>query len=306
MSKCIVILLSNYYRYQKILCFRLFKRKIYERKEARHYGRKLNQFALELYKRRSFSYFFEKVQQKKIERETVHKSQQQFLLYRKKKAFMELKATLIPRVNYIKDNLKAMKLYILNLYGFTFDHWIAYVDKKNQLKQISEKIEANILLHMKEKFINKLYQRKKAKVNKAKIFDIVSKRLMRLKGKQTIRAWREITVFRRTLKIAEQIYHHQRNHQILKIYFSKWLESYCEGTNKKQALAKMLVKIYKRSVEQGFASLAVHYARKKKLDLCFDRIYEKYITRLLKTHFDAWSNFVVFRTLGSDSLDEGL
>jgi len=105
------------------MCFRLFHKKVHEKKEAKIYSDKLDQFADEVHKRRGFLTFMKNAKRLRANRIDLEEREAEFALYRKQKAFSEFKTLLFPRINAMKSNLKAMKFYILKLYSISFEAW---------------------------------------------------------------------------------------------------------------------------------------------------------------------------------------
>jgi len=105
------------------MCFRLFHKKVEERREARVYSEKLDQFADEVYKRRGFLTFMKNAKRLRANRQDLEEREAEFALSRKVKAFSEFKSVLFPRIKAMKSNLKAMKFYILRLYSISFGAW---------------------------------------------------------------------------------------------------------------------------------------------------------------------------------------
>lgn len=290
-------------RYRKITCFKLFQRKVNERKETRNYFKKLNQFAFEVYKRRGFLLFLQSALLSKVTRQSLKQSYHAFLDLRRNKAFLDMKRVVWPRVLAMRKNMKAMKFYMLTLFGTTFHYWKKFLRQKLETKQISLKIQENAVYYKKKAFIDKLSHLIEDKAHEnGDVKDI--KRILTKKIKRRIMyAWKTFAAFKSELKKRQKTLVNKRKDLALQSYFQIWLERHYGTAKKKYMLANVVVKLYKKSIEQGFVSLAGSYFKEKKLEIGFDEIHERYITNLLKNHYDTWKGKFLFQKLANESLD---
>lgn len=286
------------------MCFRLFQRRVTEHKEARVYTEKLDQFAFEIYRRRSFLTFLTNTLQRKASRKILQKSTKSFQSFLKQKAFADLTKILMPRINHMKDNMKAMKWYILRLYSVAFRRWKLFRKYTAKMNATSERIRINILLNWKRKFIKNLYIITKKKTIKEDKNHLATDKVSKSQKKKVISALKKNTEKKILLQETLNKWLEKRDGKILERYLKIWLDIYCENVKKRYELANALLKVYKKSIEQGFASIAVYYCKKRKLELGFDAIHEKYIASLLRNKFGIWKNQFNLNRLSAEDLEE--
>ena len=285
------------------MCFRLFQRKIEEHKEVRNYGNKLDQFALEVYKRKSFLTFSKNASRLVIQRNALKESEELFLALRRKKAFREFKQLIMPRIDRMRTNFKAMKFYVLKLYLMAFDHWKLFLSQQGRLKTVSDERKEKISIDWKTKFIDNFSEQNKNE-SREKSTELEDKKNKQLK-RNVLHAWKNQIRLNNKLQIANEVWFEVKNKSKMEKYFHAWFDKYAENNQRRHSLANALEKVYKSSIEKGFSRLAKFYLKKKKLEICFDEIHEKYITKLLKKNFDSWQTQFVFQRLAShDSADE--
>jgi len=252
------------------MCFRLFQRKIEETKEIRNYGTKLDQFALEIYKRKSFITFSQNASRLADQRKRLEESASIFLRLRRKKAFGEFKQIIKPCIQKTRANYNAMKLYILKLYFMSFKQWKLYIKQQGRLQKTNEEVKERQAFDWKEKFIENLSEVKHHRIESRE-------RSPELKEEEKIDLKRNV--------------------------MKGWKNQNMESDKKKYTLANVLFKVYMKALGNGFTHLQLFYLKKKKLELCFDEIHEKYITKLLKKHYDTWKTEFVFHKLAANNSD---
>lgn len=220
------------------MCFRLFHKKVEERRESRIYSEKLDQFADEVYKRRSFLTFMKNAKRLRVNRQDLEEREAEFTLSRKVKAFSEFKTILFPRINAMKSNLKAMKFYILRLYSISFGAWKTLYKQGNLNTQREESSFA------KENRSSGFHKPKLSNLN-------VRSALMERSESNTVI---EESSSERDLKSSSES---------MRLYFHQWKgrsepgsgTGWGAGGNKANAIINALSKIQRRYLEEGFESL---------------------------------------------------
>ena len=229
------------------MCFRLFHKKVHEKKEARIYSDKLDQFADEVHKRRGFLTFMKNAKRLRANRIDLEERQAEFALYRKQKAFSEFKTLLFPRINSMKSNLKAMKFYILRLYSISFEAWkISY--KQGNLNSQREAFS----FAAKE---NRQASGGGSFVKPPKLLTNLNMRsaLMERSASNVEEEEEEQSSSDRDLKSSSES---------MRLYFQKWTgrsagisDRMSISTDKTSVLMKALEKIQHRYLEEGFENL---------------------------------------------------
>ena len=79
-----------------------------------------------------------------------------------------------------------------------------------------------------------------------------------------------------------------KSKQILQAFFNELKTIHSE--NKRLLIPKVLERLYKESIEYGFAKLMFQYCRRRKLELCYDQVHQRYVFRLLRNHFEIWKS----------------
>jgi len=228
-------------KYRKIMCFRLFHKKVEERREARMYSEKLDQFADEVYKRRGFLTFMKNAKRLRANRQDIEEREAEFALSRKVKAFSEFKSVVFPRINAMKSNLKAMKFYILRLYSISFSAW------KMLYKQgtLSTQREGRSNATTKENRQGGFMKQKLANLN-------MRQALTERSESNTV--IEEESGSERDMK---------QSSESMRIYYHQWQgrsepgsgTGWGAGGNKANAIINALSKIQRRYLEEGFESL---------------------------------------------------
>mmetsp|Transcript_21482 Transcript_21482/g.18552 ORF Transcript_21482/g.18552 Transcript_21482/m.18552 type:complete len:128 (+) Transcript_21482:195-578(+) len=124
-------------KFSKYIGFRLFVKRFDEYREHQAFNDKLNYFSSEVYRRKAFTEFVEKLAIKRIKKISIERKYNDLILHLKKKRFNGFVNKVTPHLRKIHNDMAAVKNYVLILSKRHLNAWKAYTFSKVQQEKFN-------------------------------------------------------------------------------------------------------------------------------------------------------------------------